>query len=169
LRPKSAGSQSAASTCRTATQHRARKFDYKLRWFGRLAAYAQDLLGRDSPVVLAGDFNVIPSALDAAKPNHWIRDALFFPESRAAYQNLLAQGWTDALRVLHRGAAIYTFWKYFHNAFERDDGIRIDHILLSRQLASRLTAGGVDRVVRGWEHSSDHAPAWVNVDEQPAS
>jgi exodeoxyribonuclease-3 len=139
------------------------KFDYKLRWFGRLAAYAQDLLARDSPVVLAGDFNVIPSALDASKPRHWVHDALFFPESRAAYQDLLAQGWMDALRELHRGAAIYTFWKYFRNAFERDDGIRIDHILLSRQAASRLTAGGVDRAVRGWEKASDHAPAWVEV------
>jgi exodeoxyribonuclease-3 len=141
------------------------KFEYKLRWLGRLAAHAQDLLARDTPVVLAGDFNVIPSELDAARPTHWIRDALFFPESRAAYQNLLAQGWTDALRRLHCGAAIYTFWKYFHNAFERDDGIRIDHILLSRRVASRLAAGGVDRAVRGWDKSSDHAPAWVEMED----
>jgi exodeoxyribonuclease-3 len=139
------------------------KFDYKLRWFGRLAAYAQELLARDSPVVLAGDFNVIPAALDAAQPNRWVHNALFFPESRAAYQDLLAQGWTDALRKLFPGAAIFTFWDYFRNAFERNDGIRIDHILASPHLASRLAAGGVDRVVRSWEKSSDHAPAWVEV------
>jgi exodeoxyribonuclease-3 len=139
------------------------KFDYKLRWFGRLVAYAQQLLARDSPVVLAGDYNVIPSPADAARPNQWVRDALFFPESRAAYQELLTQGWTDALRELLPGAAIYTFWDYLRNAFERDDGIRIDHILLSTQLASRLAAAGIDRTVRGWEKSSDHAPAWVEV------
>jgi exodeoxyribonuclease-3 len=99
----------------------------------------------------------------AARPNTWVRDALFFPESRAAYRALLAQGWTDALRELQPGAAIYTFWDYFRNAFERD-GIRIDHIiLLSRQLASRLAAAGIDRAVCGWEKSSDHAPARVEV------
>jgi exodeoxyribonuclease-3 len=139
------------------------KFDYNLRWFGRLAAYAQHLLAQEKPVVLAGDFNVIPSALDAAHPNRWVRNALFFPESRAAYENLLAQGWTDALRELFPGAAIYTFWDYFRNAFGRNDGIRIDHILLSRLAASQLAAGGIDRAVRGWEKSSDHAPAWIEV------
>jgi exodeoxyribonuclease-3 len=113
--------------------------------------------------VLAGDYNVIPSTIDAARPNKWVRDALFFPESRAAYQELLAQGWTDALRELLPGAAIYTFWDYLRNAFERNDGVRIDHILLGRQLASRLAAAGIDRAVRGWEKSSDHAPAWVEV------
>jgi exodeoxyribonuclease-3 len=113
-----------------------------LRCFGRLAAYAHQLLARDSPVVLAGDYNVIPSTGDAARPNQWVRDALYFPESRAAYQDLLAQGWTDAMRKLLPGAAIYTFWDYLRNAFERDDGIRIVHILLSSQLASRLAAAG---------------------------
>jgi exodeoxyribonuclease-3 len=139
------------------------KFDYKLRWFDRLATYAQELLAQDSPVVLAGDYNVIPSELDAAKPNSWVHNALFFPESRAAYRELLAQGWKDALRELNPGAAIYTFWDYFRDSFGRNDGIRIDHILLSRQVASRLTAGGVDRAIRGWEKASDHAPAWVEV------
>jgi exodeoxyribonuclease-3 len=113
--------------------------------------------------VLAGDFNVIPSELDAARPTRWVRDALFFPESRAAYHNLLAQGWTDALRELHRGAAIFTFWDYFRNSCKRDDGIRIDHILVSRQVASQLTAGGVDRAGCSWDKSSDHAPTWVAV------
>jgi exodeoxyribonuclease-3 len=101
--------------------------------------------------------------VDAARQNKWVRDALFFPESRAAYHELLAQSWTDALRELLPGAAIYTFWDYLRNAFERNDGIRIDHILLNRQLATRLDAARIDRAVRGWEGSSDHAPAWVEV------
>jgi exodeoxyribonuclease-3 len=139
------------------------KFDYKLKWFDRLMDYARQLLARGSPIVLAGDYNVIPTELDAAKPERWVGDALFFPESRAAYAKLVAQGWTDAVRHLHRDEKIFTFWDYFRNAFARNSGIRIDHLLLSPPLADGLTAAGVDRDVRGWEKSSDHAPTWIEL------
>ena len=115
------------------------------------------------PVVLAGDFNVIPTELDARKPGNWVNDALFFPESREAYRKLLAQGWTDAIRKLYPDKAIYTFWDYFRNSFSRDSGIRIDHLLLSTAVAPRLRAAGVDREVRGWEKTSDHAPTWIEL------
>jgi exodeoxyribonuclease-3 len=137
------------------------KFDYKLQWFARLRDYAQRVVALKTPVVLAGDYNVIPSELDAYKPERWMNDALFFPESRAAYQTLLAQGWTDALRELHPDEAIYTFWDYFRNAFARNAGIRIDHFLLNRAAGKRLAAASVDREVRGWPKTSDHAPTWI--------
>lgn len=137
------------------------KFDYKLRWFERLIAHAGELLAMDLPVVLAGDFNVIPTDADVYKPERWRDDALMQPESRAAYARLLAQGWTDAIRQLHPDERIYTFWDYWRNAWGRDAGLRIDHLLLSEEAAPRLTAAGVDREVRGREGASDHAPAWV--------
>jgi exodeoxyribonuclease-3 len=137
------------------------KFDYKLRWFERLIAHAGELLAMDLPVVLAGDFNVIPTDADVYKPERWRDDALMQPESRAAYARLLAQGWTDAIRHLHPDERIYTFWDYWRNAWSRDAGLRIDHLLLSEEAAPRLTAAGVDREVRGREGASDHAPAWV--------
>lgn len=140
------------------------KFDYKLQWFKRLTHHAKDLLAAKRPTVLAGDFNVIPTELDAAKPENWVRDALFFPESRQAYRDLVAQGWTDALRTLAPDEKIYTFWDYFRNAYQRNSGIRIDHLLLSPTIAKRLLQGGVDRDVRGWEKSSDHAPVWIELD-----
>jgi len=143
------------------------KFDYKLRWFGRLIRYARKLLAGGGPVVLAGDYNVIPTEMDARKPERWVRDALFFPESRAAYRKLLDQGWTDALRTIYPDEKIFTFWDYFRNAFARDSGIRIDHLLLSPPLAKRLVAAGVDREVRGWEKASDHAPTWIELAETP--
>jgi exodeoxyribonuclease-3 len=139
------------------------KFDYKLRWFDRLIEYAQELIAPEAPVILVGDYNVIPTELDARKPENWVKDALFFPESRAAYQRLLAQGWTDAVRTLHPDQQIFTFWDYFRNAFDRDAGIRIDHLLLSPTIADLLIAAGVDREVRGWEKSSDHAPVWIEI------
>jgi len=141
------------------------KFDYKLAWFERLKNHAKSLLALDIPVVLAGDFNVIPTELDAKKPENWRRDALFFPESRAAYQELLDQGWTDSIRKLHPRQSIYTFWDYFRNSYERDSGIRIDHLLLSPNLVNRLKAAGVYRHVRGWEKSSDHAPTWIELSD----
>lgn len=137
------------------------KFDYKLRWFERLIAHAGELLAMDLPVVLAGDYNVIPTDADVYKPERWRDDALMQPESRAAYARLLAQGWTDAIRHLHPDERIYTFWDYWRNAWGRDAGLRIDHLLLSEEAAPRLTAAGVDREVRGREGASDHAPAWV--------
>jgi exodeoxyribonuclease-3 len=139
------------------------KFDYKLQWFERLQKHAAGLLKTKTPVVLTGDFNVIPTDLDAYKPERWVKDALFFPESKAAYKKLLSQGWTDAIRELYPEENIYTFWDYFRNAFQRNAGIRIDHFLLSPAIAKKLKAGGVDREVRGWEKTSDHAPVWIEL------
>jgi exodeoxyribonuclease-3 len=139
------------------------KFDYKRRWFDRLARHAQGLLDQGAPVVLAGDYNVMPTDLDVYKPERWVDDALFRPEVKTAYAELVAQGWTDALRKLHPGERIYTFWDYFRNAYARNAGLRIDHLLLSPAVAKRLKAAGVDREVRGWEKTSDHAPTWVEL------
>ena len=145
------------------------KFDYKLKWFDRLTRYAKSLVDLDEPVILAGDYNVIPTELDAYKPERWVKDALFFPESRAAYRKLLAQGWTDGLRELYPAETIYTFWDYFRNAYARNAGIRIDHLLLNGPAARLLVAAGVDREVRGWEKTSDHAPTWITLaDKSPA-
>jgi exodeoxyribonuclease III len=139
------------------------KFDYKLRWFERFSEHAKVLVSKRSPVILAGDYNVMPTELDVYKPERWVDDALFRPEVRAAYHRLLSQGWTDALRTLHPGEKIYTFWDYFRNAYGRDAGLRIDHLLLNPAMAPRLRAAQVDRQVRGWEKSSDHAPTWIEV------
>jgi len=139
------------------------KFDYKLRWFDRLIEHAASLLATGLPVIIAGDFNVMPTELDVYKPERWLEDALFAPEVRAAYFRLLDQGWTDALRALHPGETIYTFWDYFRNAYARDAGLRIDHLLLSPAIADRLTAAQVDSHVRGWEKTSDHAPVWIEL------
>ena len=139
------------------------KFDYKLRWFERLRAYAAGLVNQSQPTVLAGDYNVMPTELDVYKPERWVDDALFRPEVRAAFHELLAQGWTDALRKLHPGERIYTYWDYFRNAYGRDAGLRIDHLLLNPAVAPRLRAAAVDRQVRGWEKTSDHAPTWVEI------
>jgi len=139
------------------------KFDYKLRWFDRLISHAAELLATGMPVVLAGDYNVMPTELDVYAPERWVDDALFRPEVRAAYRRLLEQGWTDAVRALHPGERIYTFWKFFRGTFARDAGLRIDHLLTSPSLADRVRAAGVDRPVRGSEKASDHAPAWIEV------
>jgi exodeoxyribonuclease III len=141
------------------------KFDYKQRWFARLTAYAADLLELDVPVVLAGDYNVMPTELDVYKPERWKDDALFRVEIRAAFKELVDQGWTDSLRELHPGERIFTFWDYFRNAYGRDAGLRLDHFLLSPTLTPRLTDAGVDKHVRGWEHTSDHAPVWVEIED----
>jgi exodeoxyribonuclease-3 len=139
------------------------KFDYKLQWFKRLTAHAAGLMASGQPVVLVGDYNVIPTEKDVYKPERWVEDALFRPETRAAFQTLMAQGWTDAIRKLYPDDTIYTFWDYFRNAYGRNAGLRIDHFLLSPQLDKRLIAAGVDRDVRGWEKSSDHAPVWIEL------
>jgi exodeoxyribonuclease III len=139
------------------------KFDYKLRWFERLTCYAATLLKLDAPVVLAGDYNVMPTELDVYKPERWLDDALFRPEVRAAFQALTKQGWTDALRSVHPGERIYTFWDYFRDAYARNAGLRIDHLLVNPPIAGRLTGADVDRDVRGWERASDHAPAWIEL------
>jgi exodeoxyribonuclease III len=142
------------------------KFEYKLKWLDRFAAHAAELLAADLPVVLAGDYNVIPTDLDVYKPENWADDALMQPESREAYKAIVDQGWTDALRHLHPDERIYTFWDYWRNAYQRDAGIRIDHLLLSSEAAQQLESAGVDREVRGRESASDHAPTWVKLTPQ---
>lgn len=141
------------------------KFDYKLKWFERLIQHAASLVHSSKPVVLTGDYNVMPAELDVYKPERWLDDALFRPESRAAFKNLVEQGWTDALRRLYPNEKIYTFWDYFRNAFGRDAGLRIDHFLLNDKVVNRLVAAGVDKYVRGWEKTSDHAPVWIELKE----
>jgi exodeoxyribonuclease III len=145
------------------------KFDYKLRWFDRLTRHAAELLATGIPAVLAGDFNVMPTELDVYKPERWVDDALFRSEVREAFQGLLAQGWTDAIRTLHPGERVYTFWDYFRNAWVRNAGLRIDHLLLSPSIAQRLVAADVDRHVRAWEKASDHAPAWIELGKAEGS
>jgi exodeoxyribonuclease-3 len=140
------------------------KLDYKLQWFERLTARAATLLEFNIPVILLGDFNVMPAEIDVYKPERWVDDALFRPEVRAAFKTLVAQGWTDAIRTLYPDKKIYTFWDYFRNAYGRDAGLRIDHFLLSPQVKGRLLDAGVDREVRGWEKSSDHAPVWIEIE-----
>lgn len=142
------------------------KFDYKLQWFDRFIQHAAGLLASDVPVVLTGDFNVIPTELDVYKPERWENDALFRPEVRAAFKTLTEQGWTDALRKLYPDEVIYTYFDYFRNAFGRNAGMRIDHFLLSSHFDKRLLAGGVDLSVRGWVKSSDHAPVWIQLADE---
>src|SRR5947209_8121755 len=141
------------------------KFDYKLAWYERLHNYGRQLIAADAPFVMAGDYNVMPTDLDVYAPERWRDDALFRPEVREAFARFVALGWSDALRDLNPGKRVYTFWKYFRNAFARDAGLRIDHLLLSPSLAKRLISAGVDRDVRGREHASDHAPAWIELAE----
>lgn len=137
------------------------KFDYKLAWFERLHAHAADLLATGAPVILAGDYNVVPTEFDIYPTSSWDNDALVQPESRAAYRRLVAQGWTDALREMHPDEPMYTFWHYMRQRWQRNAGLRLDHLLLSPSVAGRLVAAGVDRDVRGETGASDHAPAWI--------
>ena len=140
------------------------KFDYKLRWFERLNHHASGLVHLKTPVILCGDFNVMPTEMDVYKPERWLDDALFRPEVRQAFKNLTEQGWTDALRSLYPDEIIYTFWDYFRNAYGRNAGLRIDHFLLNPALKNKLIAAGVDKEVRGWEKTSDHAPVWIELE-----
>jgi exodeoxyribonuclease-3 len=137
------------------------KFDYKLAWFERLIRHAAALLAAGRPVVLAGDFNVVPTDEDIYNPKSWLDDALLQPESRAAWRRLLDQGWTDALRARHPDERIYTFWDYMRNRWARNAGLRIDHLLLSPDIAPHLVDANVDREQRGKEKASDHAPTWI--------
>lgn len=139
------------------------KFDYKLRWFKRLAKHGRTLLDTGLPVMLIGDYNVMPTELDTYKPEKYLDDALFRKEIRKAYADLVAQGWTDAIRKLHPGERVYTFWDYLRNAYGRDAGLRLDHFLLTPDLAAKLGESAVDKHVRGWEKSSDHAPVWIEL------
>jgi exodeoxyribonuclease III len=139
------------------------KFDYKLAWFERLDKHARQLLEADVPAILCGDFNVAPTPLDIYPTTSWDDDALIHPKSRAAFARLVGQGWTDAIRAKHPNERVYTFWHYMRRRWERDAGLRLDHLLLSPSLAPRLKEAGVDRAARGEEGASDHAPVWVTL------
>src|SRR6516225_113419 len=140
------------------------KFDYKLAWFERLINYAAGLYDSGHPVVLAGDYNVVPTDEDIYNPRSWLKDALLQPESRERYQRLLAQGWTDSVRARYPDERIYTFWDYFRQHWQKNSGLRIDHLLLNAELAPRLRSAGVDRWVRDRPRASDHAPTWIELD-----
>jgi exodeoxyribonuclease-3 len=139
------------------------KFDYKMTWFERLISHAAGLMAANVPVVMAGDYNVVPTDEDIYPTKSWARDALVQPAPRAAFRRLLSQGWTDAIRAVHPNERVYTFWDYKRNRWSRDAGLRIDHLLLSPDVAERLQDAGVDRAVRGAPDASDHAPAWVII------
>ena len=139
------------------------RFDYKLAWMARLEAYAKARLAEEEAFVLAGDYNVIPEPIDVYNPAAWREDALFRPESRAAFRKLVYLGLTDAFRALHPEPGQYSFWDYQRGAWERDNGLRIDHLLLSPQAADRLTAAGIDKTPRGWDKPSDHTPVWCEL------
>lgn len=141
------------------------KFDYKLAWMKRFIAHAKTLIDVKAPVILVGDYNVIPTNKDVYKPERWVDDALFRPEARDAFEKLKNQGWTDVIRAQHPDETIYTFWDYFRNAFARNAGLRIDHLLINSAAKKRLKNSGVDSHVRGWEKSSDHAPVWISLDD----
>jgi exodeoxyribonuclease III len=140
------------------------KFDYKLRWFERLRDYAALLVKGDAACVLCGDYNVVPTEIDAVVPQRWIYDAVYFPESRNEYQLLLKSGWIDALRKLHPAKGVYTYWNFaFRGGYDKSSGLRMDHLLLNAAAARLLEHGDVDVAVRGWEKPSDHAPAWIEL------
>jgi len=140
------------------------KFTYKLAWMQRLKLHTEQLLAFEEPFLLVGDYNVIPEPIDAKNPDAWRSDALFQPPTRAAFHSLLNLGLTDAVRSCHPGPGVYTFWDYQAGSWQKDNGIRIDHILASPQAADRMLAAGIDKVTRGWEKPSDHVPAWVEID-----
>ena len=140
------------------------KFDYKLAWIKRLKKRINQLIEMDLPAIVIGDFNIIPTASDVYKPERWEDNALYRSEVKAAYKQILKKGWTDAIRTLYPNESIYTFWDYLYNSYNRNAGMRLDHILLSPYLAENLKSGGVDKHVRGWEKSSDHAPVWIILD-----
>ncbi len=140
------------------------KYDYKLKWMDRLAKFSHERLKLEEPMVLAGDYNVIPAPEDAKNPQAWVNDALFLPQTREKFRALLNLGLTDALRASSDAPGLYTFWDYQAGAFQKDNGIRIDHLLLSPQATDRLTGAGIDRHVRGWDKPSDHVPVWVDLD-----
>ena len=139
------------------------KFAYKLAWMKRLTARAQSLLELEEPLLLVGDYNVIPEPVDAKNPKSWTEDALFQPETRAAFRALLNLGLTDVVRACHPEPGVYTFWDYQAGAWQKDHGIRIDHILASPQAADLVAGAGIDKFTRAWEKPSDHVPVWVEL------
>ncbi len=140
------------------------KYDYKLAWMARMEARTRDLLALEEPLVLCGDYNIIPQSEDAASPKDWLTDALYLPQSRAAFRRLVNLGLTDAIRVHHPGPGTYSYWDFQRGAWERNNGIRIDHLLLSPQAADLLAGAGIDKAVRGRDKPSDHVPVWVELD-----
>jgi exodeoxyribonuclease III len=140
------------------------KFAYKLAWMQRLEAHARTLLAHEEPLILMGDYNVIPTPIDCKTPAAWAEDALYQPESRSAFRRMLHLGFTDAIRTGHPEPEVYTFWDYQAGAFQKNNGIRIDHLLLSPQAADLLRSSGIDTFTRGWEKPSDHVPVWVELD-----
>ena len=144
------------------------KFKYKLAWMERLLMHAAELYALDAPVVLAGDFNVVPTDADIYPSKSYAKNALVQPEPRAQFERLLDQGWIDAIRTTYPDAPMYTFWDYKRNRWPRDAGLRIDHLLLNPKAANRLVDAGVDREVRGLEGASDHAPAWILLSDKPS-
>ncbi len=140
------------------------KYPYKLNWMERLIKFTRERLGNEEPMVLAGDYNVIPAPLDAKRPEAWVKDALFLPATREKFRALVNLGLTDAIRAVTDAGGLYSFWDYQAGAWQKDDGIRIDHLLLSPQAADRLIDAGIDRNVRAWEKPSDHVPVWVDLD-----
>ncbi len=142
------------------------KFDYKMAWIKRLIKRAKALLKMEVPVIIIGDFNIIPTELDVYKPEKYVENALFRIEARKAFKQLIGQGWMDSIRTLFKDQEVYTFWDYLRNAYGRNAGLRLDHILLSPMIAPRLLEGGIDRHVRGWEKASDHAPVWIMLDDK---
>ncbi|MFN3658963.1 MAG: exodeoxyribonuclease III [Pseudolabrys sp.] len=140
------------------------KYTYKISWMDRLIKFANERLKLEEPLLLAGDFNVIPTPADARRPEAWVKDALFLPRTREKFRALLNLGLTDAVRAASDSAELYTFWDYQAGAYQKNDGIRIDHLLLSPQAADRLTGAGIDKHVRGWEKPSDHVPVWADLD-----
>jgi exodeoxyribonuclease-3 len=143
------------------------KYDYKIKWMDRLAAFSLKRMALEEPMVLAGDYNVIPTPADARRPETWVKDALFLSLTREKYRALLNLGLTDAIRAVSDSKDLYSFWDYQAGAWAKDDGIRIDHLLLSPQAADRLTGAGIDRHVRGWDKPSDHVPVYVDLDIEP--
>jgi exodeoxyribonuclease-3 len=141
---------------------RTEKYTYKLNWMERITEYAHERLALEEPLVLAGDFNVIPTEIDVHDPALWLGDALFLPQTRAKFRALLHLGLTDAVRATSDDPGVYTFWDYQAGAWQKNNGIRIDHLLLSPQAADRLTAAGIDKQVRAWERPSDHVPVWAD-------
>ncbi len=140
------------------------KYSYKLKWMDRLINFARERMTLEEPLVLAGDYNVIPTALDAKRPEAWANDALFLPETREKFRALANLGLTDAIRAVSDEGGLYSFWDYQAGAWQKDNGIRIDHLLLSPQAADKLVDAGIDRHVRAWEKPSDHVPVWVDLD-----
>src|SRR6185437_10184189 len=143
------------------------KFEYKLAWLERLRRHASKLIRDDVPAVLAGDYNVVPTPFDIYPSKSWGSDALVQPESRAAFERIVEQGWIDAIRALHPDEPMYTFWHYLRHRWERDAGLRLDHLLVSLKLSKALVASDVDRNVRGREGASDHAPTWIELRSRP--